>query len=147
MRPGRSWRSGDVCSTATRGGWRRSIPRARLHRDRAALVALERRLQAHPERLFDRARAELDRQDMRLALKLREALDQRRRAFGVAVGKLEAMSPLAVLERGYSLTRTPDGGVVTDAGQVAPGAELRVRLLHGELGCVVQSVDREGADD
>jgi exodeoxyribonuclease VII large subunit len=126
-------------------------PRARLGRDRAALTELERRLQAHPQRLFDRARAELDRHDKRLALEIRRALDGRRRGFGVAVGKLEAMSPLAVLERGYSLTRTPDGGVVTDAAQVAPGDTVRVRLLHGELGCVVQSAERatddEGADE
>ena len=80
------------------------------------LVELTRRLHAHPPRLFDRARAELDRHDKRLEVRLREALESRRRAFGIAVGKLEAMSPLAVLERGYSLTRTPDGGVVTDAG-------------------------------
>ena len=126
-------------------------PRARLHRDRAALVELQRRLHAHPPRLFDRARAELDRYDKRLEVRLREALEKRRRAFGVAVGKLEALSPLAVLERGYSLTRTPDGTVVTDAGKVAPGDHVRVRLSRGELDCVVQSSDRamnkEGTDE
>jgi len=126
-------------------------PRARLHRDRAALAELTRRLQSHPQRLFDRARAALDGHDKRLALVMRKALDERRRGFGIAVGKLEAMSPLAVLERGYSLTRTPDGAVITDAAQVAPGDQVRVRLLHGELGCVVQSSDRgsktEGADE
>ncbi|HEY2744118.1 MAG TPA: exodeoxyribonuclease VII large subunit, partial [Polyangia bacterium] len=122
-------------------------PRARLSRDRNGLAELERSLHAHPQRLFDRARAEIDRHDKRLALALRAALDKRRRDFGVAVGKLEAMSPLAVLERGYSLTRTPDGGVITDAAQVAPGDTLRVHLSRGELGCVVQSVDKEGADE
>ena len=96
--------------------------RAALGRARAAAAG------ASASALFDRARAELDRHDKRLALKLREALDERRRDFGIAVGKLEAMSPLAVLERGYSLTRTVDGGVVTDAAQVAPGDRVRVRL-------------------
>ena len=61
------------------------------------------------------------------------------------------MSPLAVLERGYSLTRTPDGAVVTDAAQVDAGDRVRVRLLRGELDCVVQSADRptdrQGADE
>jgi len=122
-------------------------PRARLHRDRAQLVELMRRLQAHPPRLFDRARAALDGCDKRLDARIREALEKRRRAFGVAVGKLEAMSPLAVLERGYSLTRTPDGAVVTDAAQVRPGEHVQVRLSRGELDCVVQSADRTMNND
>ena len=126
-------------------------PRARLHRDRAALVELMRRLHAHPPRLFDRARAVLDGCDKRLETRMRDALEKRRRAFGIAVGKLEAMSPLAVLERGYSLTRTPDGTVVTDAKQVQPGEHVQVRLSHGELDCVVQSADRpmnrDGTDE
>ena len=122
-------------------------PRARLHRDRAALVELQRRLLAHPERRLERARAELARYDQRLATRLREALGKRRREFGVAVGKLEAMSPLGVLERGYSLTRTADGAVVTDAAQVAPGDRVQVRLSRGELDCVVQSAGRQGADE
>ena len=122
-------------------------PRARLHRDRAALVELQGRLHAHPPRLFDRARAALDACDKRLDVRLREAMEKRRRAFGVAVGKLEAMSPLAVLERGYSLTRTPEGAVVTDAAQVDAGDHVRVRLLRGELDCVVQSADRPMKED
>ena len=122
-------------------------PRARLHRDRAALVELQRRLQAHPARLFDRARAELDRCDKRLEVRARQLLEQRRRAFGIAVGKLEAMSPLGVLQRGYSLARKTDGTVVTDAAQVAPGEHVNVRLARGELDVVVQSSGRTNSDD
>jgi exodeoxyribonuclease VII large subunit len=122
-------------------------PRARLGRDRASLVALQRRLYTHPPMRLERARAELDRIDKRLDARLRDALEKRRREFGVAVGKLEAMSPLKVLQRGYSLTRKPDGTVVTDAAQVEAGEPVKVRLSRGELDCVVQSADREGADE
>jgi len=56
-----------------------------------------------------------------------------------------------VLQRGYSLTRKPDGTVVTDAAQVAPGEHVNVRLARGELDVVVQSGDRpmgeDGADE
>jgi exonuclease VII large subunit len=52
-----------------------------------------------------------------------------------------------VLSRGYSLTRTPEGHVVTDAAQVAAGEHVHVKLLRGELDCVVQSAKREGADE
>jgi exodeoxyribonuclease VII large subunit len=94
-------------------------PRARLHRDRAALMDLERRLEAC----------------------MHKALQRRRRDFGVAVGTLQALSPLAVLERGYSLVRTPEGALVRDAGQVAPGQHVDVKLSRGRLDCVVQSTD------
>jgi exodeoxyribonuclease VII large subunit len=100
-------------------------PRARLHRDRAALVELRRRLDG----------------------RVLQALQTRRRDFGVAVGQLQAMSPLAVLERGYSLVRTPEGAVVRDAAAVTPGDRLDVKLLRGRLDCVVQSADSEDGDD
>ena len=125
-------------------------PRARLQRDRAVLLELQRRILSHPPLRLERARGELDRCDKRLETRLHDALGKRRREFGIAVGKLEAMSPLRVLERGYSLTRAPDGSVVTDAAQVSPGEHVQVRLSRGELDCVVQSAERvneEGADE
>lgn len=49
-------------------------------------------------------------------------------------GRLEALNPLAVLQRGYSLvSRARDGHVVTRQGQVRVGDHLRVRLSQGEL--------------
>lgn len=98
-------------------------PRARLHRDRALLQALRVRLEA----------------------RLRLELNQRRRAFGAAAGKLEALSPLSCLERGYSLTRRLGGEVVTDAAQVHKDELVVVTLARGELSCRVQSAKREGA--
>lgn len=51
-------------------------------------------------------------------------------AFG---GKLESLSPLAVLARGYSITMRLDGEVLRDASQVQPGDSLRTRLAKGEV--------------
>ncbi len=49
-------------------------------------------------------------------------------------GRLESLSPLGVLARGYSLTtRTADGQIVRSAAQVQSGDELRTRLADGEL--------------
>src|SRR5207253_5387608 len=93
-------------------------PRARLSRDRAALDELSRRILQHPPLRLERARGEMDRLEKRLGSRVQQRMAACRRDFNVAVGKLDAMSPLAVLQRGYSLTRTPDGAVVTDARQV-----------------------------
>jgi exodeoxyribonuclease VII large subunit len=96
-------------------GLRSASPRARLARDRH-----------RHERLEGRLRAE--------ALRVLEA---RRHRLRIAAGRLDSLSPLAVLGRGYSLTRTPDGGVVRSARQVAPGQDVKVLLQEGELDCRV----------
>jgi exodeoxyribonuclease VII large subunit len=59
--------------------------------------------------------------------------------------RLDALSPLAVLARGYSITIRPDSGdVITDAGSVEMGDELQVRLFRGRLSCRV--VEKQNSD-
>ena len=47
--------------------------------------------------------------------------------------RLESLSPLNVLARGYSLTRKEDGAVVRSAGEVQPGDVLVTTLHQGEV--------------
>jgi exodeoxyribonuclease VII large subunit len=54
--------------------------------------------------------------------------------FGRLAGTLQAVSPLATLERGYSIVRRiADGSVVVAASQAPPGTELDLRLAQGSL--------------
>jgi exodeoxyribonuclease VII large subunit len=55
----------------------------------------------------------------------------------VAVGQLDSLSPLAVLGRGYSLTRKADGAVVRSTRQVQPGEDVTVLLQEGRIDCRV----------
>lgn len=58
------------------------------------------------------------------------------------VGKAEALSPLATLERGYSIVFLEDGGgVVKDAAQVSPGDRLRMRFFRGSAVSAVESTE------
>ncbi len=58
----------------------------------------------------------------------------RRRGLDAAHGRLEALSPLRVIERGYSITvDSATGRVLTSAAAVGPGATLRTRLARGTL--------------
>jgi exodeoxyribonuclease VII large subunit len=50
-----------------------------------------------------------------------------------AAAQLESLSPLNVLQRGYSLTRTTAGTVVTDPADVSPGDILLTRVAGGEI--------------
>jgi exodeoxyribonuclease VII large subunit len=56
-------------------------------------------------------------------------------------GRLNALSPLSVLERGYGIVRREaDGAILTAASQVAPGDEIRVRLAQDELLAAVNEI-------
>jgi exodeoxyribonuclease VII large subunit len=59
---------------------------------------------------------------------------------GGLASRLESLSPLSVLGRGYSLTtRQANGAIVRSAGQVAAGDELLTRLADGEVTSRVES--------
>ncbi|MEQ8763460.1 MAG: exodeoxyribonuclease VII large subunit [Planctomycetota bacterium] len=53
-------------------------------------------------------------------------------------GQLEALSPVAVLARGYSITLDEDGRAVRDAAQVTPGQTVETRLDRGRIHCRVE---------
>jgi exodeoxyribonuclease VII large subunit len=57
---------------------------------------------------------------------------------------LNALSPYATLERGYSIVRGPDGAVLTDATKAKQGDAINVRLQRGEIGARVETVRDSG---
>ena len=50
-----------------------------------------------------------------------------------AAARLEALSPLAVLNRGYALVYSSDGTLLRDAQATAPGQAIRARLANGSI--------------
>lgn len=70
---------------------------------------------------------------------------QRRERLKVLAGKLEALSPLAILARGYSICFSlPGRRAVKAAAEVAVGSEVAVRLHRGELTCLVRGAVGDG---
>jgi exodeoxyribonuclease VII large subunit len=84
------------------------------------------------ERLHERERA-LDDWSDRLARAMQKRVQLARKGVEVAAAKLESLSPLNVLARGYSLTRTSEGQVVRDAQQVQVGDAVEIVLHQGGL--------------
>jgi exodeoxyribonuclease VII large subunit len=93
------------------------------------------------ERLQDRARG-LDDLAERLEKALKQRLCQMRERLAGHAARLESLSPLNVLARGYSLTRRePDQMVVRAAQQVHPGDVLATRLQRGTIISRVEQVE------
>ena len=62
-------------------------------------------------------------------------------------GKLESLSPFAVLERGYSITtKVVAGAVLKDADSVSPGDAVKTRLRNGAFISRVESIERSDSD-
>ncbi len=58
-------------------------------------------------------------------------------------GKLDILSPIATMGRGYSLTyKLPEGIIVRDAGTLRRGDKIRVRLHRGEIKSEVMEVGK-----
>ncbi len=77
---------------------------------------------------------------------LKNLAREKNQAFHHWVGKLEALSPLAILSRGYSITFNGKGELVKEAGRVRPGEVLRTRLHQGLVYSKVEQVKKEGGE-
>src|SRR2546425_11949674 len=68
-------------------------------------------------------------------------LEQAKQRFGLAAASLDALSPLAVLQRGYAIAQDQEGRLVRDAQAVSIGDSLRLRLARGKLNCRVERAE------
>ena len=69
----------------------------------------------------------------RLISGMEQALRKSQQTFARVAGTLDALSPLAVLDRGYAVCQTPDGAVVRSADTVELNSSVKVRLHRGNL--------------
>ena len=58
---------------------------------------------------------------------------------GLAASRLNDLSPLAVIARGYAIARTDDGAVVKSIGQAPVGSKVVVQVSDGTLSCTVDA--------
>ena len=65
-------------------------------------------------------------------------LGRKRQRFSALAAALDAMSPLKVLGRGYSIARNENGTLIASVKDAAPGERLELRLSDGSLACRVE---------
>lgn len=82
----------------------------------------------------------------RLQQVMRYGLDRRSHAAHACLAQLHVLSPLAVLDRGYSIVETVSARhIVRDARQVVVGQEVVARLARGQLRCTVNETVPDGS--
>ena len=69
------------------------------------------------------------------------AVEKRQRRFAALSGRLDALSPLKVLARGYAVA-TRQEQVLHSVAQLSPGEEIRLRLSDGTALCAVERIEK-----
>jgi len=116
---------------------------SRDHRHRVALLnTLAARIAAvTPMHELQRMHQHHQSLNRRLQFAIESLFGRQRQLLAKAAGNLNALSPLATLQRGYSITRrVSNGAVVQDAAEVETGERVETLLAHGRLLCEVISV-------
>lgn len=93
----------------------------------------------HPAQRLQSRQLQLNGLQLRLSSLLKARLDNSKHQLALAGSRLNAMSPLATLARGYSITLHQDR-VLTDANQLQPGEPITTRLANGEVVSRVEQV-------
>ena len=119
-----------------------------LRRENERWSGLSRRLQASsPIHRAQKTQLELERINYNILILFKILIEKKQSSLRETRAKLEALNPMAVLRRGYSVTRRlPDGRVVTDPDHVALGQDLEVMVAEGSLFCNVKGTSRYGKE-
>ena len=105
--------------------------------ERARIDTASGRLASGLARFVERPRADIDRQTEALRRIGPALVESGERDLGLAASRLNDLSPLATLSRGYAILRDEAGAVVKSAGQAPVGSAVEVTLRDGSLKCEV----------
>jgi len=97
-----------------------------------------------PMRVIEDRRTTVDLLKQNLDRNVNHALENAQAKIAKIGATLDALSPLAVLGRGYSLTQTADGTVARSAIDLQPGDRLHTRLADGTVWSVVELAEPAG---
>ncbi len=110
----------------------RGVRRA-AERRRARVTDRMRVLSRTMERSIRPARQAVGMDFERLERSIQQSLEQKRAAFSMLSGRLEALSPLATLARGYSVARTSEGTVLRRVTDFHPGLQFDLKVTDGTV--------------
>ena len=97
-----------------------------------------------PDHFLLPCRQQLDEAKEDLIGAFQNLLEQKRQILSINAGKMNALSPLSTLARGYSITyKEADGSLLRSAATVTAGEKVKIILHRGQLLCRVEETKRE----
>jgi len=107
---------------------------SRLYQQERTLNNLTPRLMRQsPDKKLAQASHQLSQLQARLNQAIQQQLQQANNSLALQASKLDSVSPLNVLARGYSITKTQQGKVVKSVGQIKAGDVLVTELVDGSV--------------
>ncbi|MDC9623940.1 exodeoxyribonuclease VII large subunit [Xenorhabdus sp. XENO-7] len=100
-------------------------------------------LQTNPDQQIRHHSQQIQQYDFRLKQTIERQLGHYREKFAVSCSQLNAVSPLATLQRGYSISETSDGTLLKETKQVEVGDTLNTRLQDGWVKSQVVQVKKQ----
>lgn len=103
------------------------------------LSRVQQLIQASPQKTIPYLKEKRETLQLRLLQQISSQLQLKRERFEGIAKSLNALSPLAILDRGYSIcTLTSTGDVVKSSTETKEGDNVQVRLAKGRLDCIVE---------
>lgn len=98
-----------------------------------------------PKVLIDQFSQRLDEMLRQLQNYMKSSYSENRQKFGALAGRLNALSPLAILERGYSISFDKDGKLLKDSSKIKKGDTMTTRLSKGTVYSQVTDIKKSEA--
>lgn len=118
----------------------RTAVESRMKNSLSALRFAESRLKnLSPASYVENLSVRFDKASMAMDAAVAKRFEEKKAHFGKTCAKLEALSPLKILSRGYGIA-TKNGAVITDADSVEINDNIEVKLGKGALECRVTGV-------
>lgn len=100
------------------------------------------RIFLHPEELYSQFQQEIDYYLEKITSKCAHFLDFQKERLNSIAGKLNVLSPLNILARGYSIAyKLPENEILKSISQVTMKDKVKVKLHRGEIICTVEETD------
>ncbi|MFJ7725419.1 exodeoxyribonuclease VII large subunit [Neobacillus sp. NPDC097160] len=110
-------------------------------------ILYKRLLRNHPNEALEEAKKRFDRTQKDMNRSMLQILSKKQTDFDHILSTLQALSPLKIMERGYSLAYSDDNRLVKSVKQVKVNEQVQIQLPDGSLFCNVENIkERETSD-
>lgn len=108
-----------------------------------AALRMERALRA----LLEPRRRSANEAERRLQGAVEQLLERRTSRLGALAGKVEALSPLSTLRRGYAVPLGDGGRVLRSVGEFEAGREFTLRVVDGRVACRAEAAEPDEREE